>query len=35
MDRMISRNVGKVLCVALWNALASNLLRWFALSPIS
>ena len=31
MDRMLVRGLGKVLCVALWNALALNLMRWFAL----
>lgn len=35
MDRMLVRGTGKVLCVALWNALALNLMRWFALAPIS
>jgi transposase len=35
MDRMLVRGTGKVLCVALWNALAYNLLRWMALGPIS
>ena len=35
MDRMLVRGAGKVLCVALWNALALNLMRWFALAPIS
>lgn len=35
MDRMLVRGAGKVLCVALWNALAFNLMRWFALAPIS
>ena len=35
MDRMLVRGAGKVLCVALWNALAFNLLRWLALAPIS
>ena len=35
MDRMLVRGVGKVLCVALWNALALNLLRWFALAASS
>src|SRR5690606_32699870 len=34
LDRMLVRGIGKVLCVALWNALAFNLLRWFALAPI-
>jgi hypothetical protein len=27
--------ISKVLCIALWNALALNLMRWFALAPIS
>jgi hypothetical protein len=35
MDRMLVRGTTKVLCVALWNALALNLMRWFALAPIS
>ena len=35
MDRMLVRGAGKVLCVALWNALALNLMRWFALAPMS
>lgn len=35
MDRMLVRGAGKVLCVALWNALALNLMRWFVLAPIS
>jgi transposase len=35
MDRMLVRGTGKVLCVALWNALALNLMRWFALAPSS
>lgn len=35
MDRMLVRGAGKVLCVALWNALAVNLMRWFVLAPIS
>jgi hypothetical protein len=35
MDRMLVRGGSKVLCVALWNALAFNLLRWLALAPIS
>jgi hypothetical protein len=35
MDRMLVRGTGKVLCVALWNALALNLMRWFALGSIS
>jgi transposase len=35
MDRMLVRGAGKVLCVALWNALALNLMRWFVLTPIS
>ncbi|MCK6555804.1 transposase [Candidatus Binatia bacterium] len=35
MDRMVVRGVGKVLCVALWNALALNLVRWFALTAVS
>jgi hypothetical protein len=35
MDRMLVRGAGKVLCVALWNVLAFNLLRWLALAPIS
>lgn len=35
MDRMLVRGARKVLCVALWNALALNLMRWFALAPIS
>jgi transposase len=35
MDRMLVRGAGKVLCVALWNALALNLMRWFALAPTS
>ena len=34
MDRMLVRGAAKVLCVALWNALALNLMRWFALAPI-
>jgi transposase len=33
MDRMLVRHAGKVLCVALWNALALNLMRWFVLAP--
>jgi transposase len=33
MDRMLVRGAGKVLCVALWNALALNLMRWFVLAP--
>ena len=35
MDRMLVRGVGKVLCVALWNAPALNLMRWFALGAVS
>jgi hypothetical protein len=35
MDRMLVRGAGKVLCVALWNALALNLMRWFALASSS
>ena len=35
MDRMLVRGVSKVLCVGLWNAIAFNLLRWFALAPIN
>ncbi len=35
LDRMLVRGAGKVLCVALWNALAFNLMRWFALTAIS
>ncbi len=35
MDRMLVRGTCRVLCVALWNALAFNLMRWFALAPIS
>jgi hypothetical protein len=35
MDRMLVRGAGKILCVALWNALALNLMRWFVLAPIS
>jgi len=35
MDRMLVRGVGKILCVALWNALALNLMRWFALTSSS
>ncbi len=35
MDRMLVRGVGKVLCVSLWNAVAFNLMRWFALASIS
>jgi transposase len=35
MDRMLVRGAGKVLCVALWNALALNLMRWFALASIT
>jgi hypothetical protein len=35
MDRMLVRGAGRVLCVALWNALALNLMRWFALAQIS
>jgi len=34
MDRMLVRGTGKVLCVALWNAVAFNLMRWFVLAPI-
>ena len=34
MDRLLVRGAGKVLCVALWNALALNLMRWFVLAPI-
>jgi transposase len=33
MDRMLVRHAGKVLCVALWNALALNLMRWCVLAP--
>ena len=32
LDRMVVRGVRKVFCVALWNALAYNLLRWIALT---
>jgi transposase/ribosomal protein L34 len=35
LDRMLVRGTGKVLCVALWNALALNLMRWFVLAPLS
>ena len=35
MDRMLVRGAGKVLCVALWNALALNLMRCFVLAPTS
>lgn len=35
MDRMLVRGTRKVLCVALWNALVLNLMRGFALAPIS
>ncbi len=35
MDRMLVRGTAKVLCIALWNALAFNLMRWFALASIS
>jgi len=35
MDRMLVRGTSKVLCVALWNALALNLMRWFVLAPLS
>lgn len=35
LDRLPVRGVRKALCVALWNALAFNLLRWFALAPLS
>jgi transposase len=35
MDRMLARGAAKVLCVVLWNALALNLMRWFALAAIS
>ena len=35
MDRMLVRGARKVLAVGLWNAIAFNLLRWFALAPIS
>jgi len=35
MDRMLVRGAGKVLCVALWNALPLNLMRWFALASSS
>jgi transposase/ribosomal protein L34 len=35
LDRMVVRGTAKVLCVALWNALALNFMRWFALAPIS
>lgn len=35
LDRMLVRGTSKVLCVAVWNALAFNLLRWLALAPIS
>ena len=31
MDRMLVRGVGKVLSVALWNAIVVNLMRYFAL----
>lgn len=32
LDRMVVRGVRKVFCVALWNALAYNLLRWISLT---
>lgn len=35
MDRMLVRGTKKVRCIALWNALAFNLMRWFALAPMS
>ena len=35
MDRMLVRGIAKVLSVALWNALALNLMRWFVLAPIN
>lgn len=35
MDRMFLRGAGKVFCVALWNALAFTLMRWFTLASIS
>ena len=35
INRMLVRGARKVLAVGLWNAIAFNLLRWFALAPIS
>jgi hypothetical protein len=35
MDRMLVRGISKVLCVGSWNVIAFNVLRWFALAPIS
>ena len=35
MDRMLVRGTKKVVCVALWNALALNLMRWFVLASIT
>jgi transposase len=32
LDRMVVRGVRKVFCVALWNALTYNLLRWISLT---
>jgi len=32
LDRMLVRGTNKVLCVALWNALAYNILRWITLA---
>lgn len=32
LDRMVVRGLPKVFCVALWNALAYNLLRWISLT---
>ncbi len=35
LDRMLVRGTAKVLCIALWNALALNFMRWFALAPLN
>ena len=32
LDRMLVRGTQKVLCIALWNAVAYNILRWISLS---
>jgi hypothetical protein len=32
LDRLLVRGTDKVMCVALWNALAYNILRWLSLT---
>jgi len=35
LERLVVRGKNKVTCIALWSALAYNILRWLALAPIS